>query len=59
VLIRTFSSERVSTLQPSGLGDLLLMSWCRLPQDTFRGLLESMPQWVRAVLEAYGGLTAF
>lgn len=30
----------------------LLTSWCEIPQHTFRGLLESMLQQVRAVLVA-------
>ncbi|KAK3511397.1 hypothetical protein QTP70_007233 [Hemibagrus guttatus] len=33
--------------------DLLLTSWCQIPQHTFRDLVESMP-WVRAVLAAKG-----
>lgn len=33
---------------------LLLASWCQIPHDTFRGLVESMTQWVRAVLETRG-----
>ncbi|MCJ8743381.1 hypothetical protein PDJAM_G00093370 [Pangasius djambal] len=27
------------------LKDLLLTSWCQIPQHTFRGLVESMPRW--------------
>ncbi|XP_066556920.1 uncharacterized protein sergef isoform X2 [Amia ocellicauda] len=34
------------------LKDLLLMSCCQIPQHTFRGLVESMPRRVRAVLGA-------
>ncbi|MCI4386854.1 hypothetical protein PGIGA_G00067410 [Pangasianodon gigas] len=34
------------------LKDLLLTSWCQIPQHTFRSLVESMPRWVRAVLVA-------
>lgn len=36
------------------LRDLLLTCWCQIPQETFRGLVESMPLRVRAVLEAQG-----
>ena len=36
------------------LKDLLLTSWCQTPQHTFRGLVESMPRRVRAVLTAKG-----
>ena len=36
------------------LKDLLLTSWCQIPQRTFRGLVESMPRWVRVVLAAKG-----
>lgn len=39
------------------LKDLLLTSWCQIPEDTFRGLVESMPQRVRAVLAAEEGHT--
>ena len=35
------------------LAGLLLMSWCQIPQDTSRGLVESMPQCIRAVLAAW------
>ena len=41
------------------LKDLLLMFWCQIPQDTFRGLVESMPWRVGAVLAANGGPTAY
>ncbi|XP_051541380.1 voltage-gated hydrogen channel 1-like isoform X1 [Myxocyprinus asiaticus] len=41
------------------LKDLLLMSWCQIPQDTFRGLVESMPRRVGTVLAAHGGPIAY
>ena len=41
------------------LKDLLLTSWCQRPQDTFRGLVESTPRRVRAVLAARGGRTQY
>ena len=41
------------------LKDLLLTAWCQIPQQTFRGLGESMPPRVRAVLAAKGGPTEF
>ncbi len=41
------------------LKDLLLTSWYQTPQHTFRGLVESMPRWVRAVLAAKGGPTQY
>ena len=41
------------------LKDLLLTSWCQIPQHTFRGLVESMPRRVRAVLAAKGGPTQY
>ncbi|KAK3559853.1 hypothetical protein QTP86_021422 [Hemibagrus guttatus] len=34
------------------LKDLLLTSWCQIPQQTFRDLVESRPRRVRAVLAA-------
>ncbi|KAK3515696.1 hypothetical protein QTP70_028535 [Hemibagrus guttatus] len=37
------------------LKDLLLKSWCQIPQHTFRDLVESMPRRVRAVLAAKVG----
>ena len=39
--------------------DLLLTSWCQIPQHTFRGLVESMPHQVWAVLAAKGVLTQY
>ena len=41
------------------LKDLLLTSWCQIPQHTFRDLVESMPRQVRAVLSAKRGPTAY
>ncbi|KAK3532871.1 hypothetical protein QTP70_001156 [Hemibagrus guttatus] len=41
------------------LKDLLLTSWCQIPQHTFRDLVESMPRWVRTVLAAKGGPTQY
>uniref|UniRef100_A0A8P4K6M0 Transposable element Tc1 transposase n=1 Tax=Dicentrarchus labrax TaxID=13489 RepID=A0A8P4K6M0_DICLA len=41
------------------LKDLLLTSWCQIPQHTFRGLVESMPQRVTAVLAANGEPTQY
>ena len=34
------------------LKDLLLTSWCQIPQHNFKAVEESMPRWVRAVLAA-------
>ncbi|KAK3554948.1 hypothetical protein QTP86_001871 [Hemibagrus guttatus] len=39
--------------------DLLLTSWCQIPQHTFRDLVESMPRWISAVLTAKGGPTQY
>lgn len=36
---------------------LLLTSWYKIPQDTFRDQVEAMSQWFRAVLIAKGGPT--
>ncbi len=36
------------------LKDLLLIYWCQIPQDTFRGLVESMPQQISAVWQHEG-----
>lgn len=36
------------------LKNMLLKSWCQMPEDTFRGLVESMPRWVRTALGAGG-----
>nr|XP_020464514.1 copine-3-like isoform X3 [Monopterus albus] len=41
------------------LKDLLLTSWCQIPEDTFRGPVESVPQQIRAVLAAKGGPTQY
>jgi len=41
------------------LKDLLLTSWCQIPQHIFRGLVESMPRRVRAVLAAKGRPTQY
>ena len=41
------------------LNDLLWTSWCQIPEQTLRGLVESMPPQVRAVLAAKGGPTQY
>ncbi|KAJ8254683.1 hypothetical protein GJAV_G00196010 [Gymnothorax javanicus] len=41
------------------LKELLLASWDQIPQDTFRGLIESLALRVKAVLAAQGGPTAY
>lgn len=37
----------------------LLTSWCQILQGTFRGLVKSIPRWVRALLAACKGPTAY
>ena len=39
--------------------DVLLTPWCQIPPHTFRGLAESMPQRVRAMLAAKGEPTQY
>ncbi|KAK3523569.1 hypothetical protein QTP70_002478 [Hemibagrus guttatus] len=51
--------KQVRSLEPpfhnlQDLKDLLLTSWCQIPQHTYRNLVESMLRWVRAVLAAKG-----
>ena len=55
VLDKQVRSTEVSPRNLQDLRDLLLTSWYQIPQHKFRGLVESMPQWVRAVLAAKGG----
>ncbi len=37
----------------------LLMFWCQISQDTFRGLVESISWWGGAILAAHRGPTAY
>lgn len=37
----------------------MLTSCCEIPQHTFTGLMESMPQWLRVVLVAQQGATQY
>ena len=55
VLDKQIQSMEAPPCNIQDLKDLLLTSWCQIPQHTFRGLVESMPQRVRAVLAAKGG----
>lgn len=32
------------------------MSWCQIPEDTFRALVEYLPHWIKAALVAQGDL---
>uniref|UniRef100_A0AAY5L9N5 Tc1-like transposase DDE domain-containing protein n=1 Tax=Esox lucius TaxID=8010 RepID=A0AAY5L9N5_ESOLU len=41
------------------LKDLLLTSWCQIPQHTFRGLVEPMPRQVKGVFAVKGGPTQY
>ncbi|KAK3526254.1 hypothetical protein QTP70_020404, partial [Hemibagrus guttatus] len=43
VLDKQVKSMEVSSYSLLDLKDLLLKSWCQIPQHTFRGLVESMP----------------
>lgn len=55
ILDREIQSMRTSPHSLEELKELLLTSWCHIPQDIFRGLVESMPFRVKAVLETQGG----
>ncbi|KAJ7320342.1 hypothetical protein JRQ81_019853 [Phrynocephalus forsythii] len=50
VLEHHIQSRDCPTLQLAEIKDLLLMSCCQIAQDTFRGLVESMALFIRAVL---------
>ncbi|CAN9501504.1 unnamed protein product [Ophioblennius macclurei] len=39
--------------------DLLLTFWCQIPQETFRSVVQSMPERVSAVFASQGGLTQY
>lgn len=57
VLETQVQSMEASPCNINDLKDMLLTSWCQIPEVTFRGLVESMPQRVRAVLAVEEGLT--
>ena len=59
VLDKQVQSMEAPSRNLQDLKDLLRTSWCQIPQHTFRALVESMPQWVRAVLAAKGGPTQY
>ncbi|KAK3557200.1 hypothetical protein QTP70_026141, partial [Hemibagrus guttatus] len=59
VLDKQVQSMEASPRNLQDLKDLLLTSWCQIPQHTFRDLVESMPQGVRAVSAAKGGPTQY
>ncbi|KAK3557036.1 hypothetical protein QTP70_024249 [Hemibagrus guttatus] len=59
VLNKQVRSMEASPHNLQDLKDLLLTFWCQIPHHTFRDLVESMPQRVRAVLAAKGGLTQY
>ncbi len=59
VLEKQVRSMQAPPCNLQDLKDLLLMSWCQIAHDTFRGLVESMPRRVRAVLAAQGGPTQY
>ncbi|KAK3573262.1 hypothetical protein QTP86_019240, partial [Hemibagrus guttatus] len=54
VLDKQVQSMEAPPLNLKDLQDLLLTSWCQIPQHTFRDLVESMLRWVRAVLQQKG-----
>ncbi|CAL1599941.1 unnamed protein product [Knipowitschia caucasica] len=51
--IRSMHASPLTSLEE--LKNLLQASWTQIPQDTFRGLVESMPHRVKAVLQSRGG----
>ncbi|KAK3560207.1 hypothetical protein QTP86_000776, partial [Hemibagrus guttatus] len=55
VLDKQVRSMQAPPYNLQDLKDLLLSSWCQIPQHTFRGLVESIPQRVRAVSAAKMG----
>ncbi|KAJ8417445.1 hypothetical protein AAFF_G00286720 [Aldrovandia affinis] len=59
VLDKQVQSMEASPHNLQDLKDLMLTSWCQIPQDTFRGLVEYMPRRVRDVLVARGGPTQY
>uniref|UniRef100_A0A3Q3JTD4 Transposase Tc1-like domain-containing protein n=1 Tax=Monopterus albus TaxID=43700 RepID=A0A3Q3JTD4_MONAL len=59
VLEKQIQDMEASPHSLQDLKDLLMTSWCQIPEDTFRGLVESMPQRVRAVLAEQGGPTQY
>ncbi|KAK3562823.1 hypothetical protein QTP86_010397 [Hemibagrus guttatus] len=59
VLDKQVRSMKAAPRNLQDFKDLLLTSWCQIPQHTFRDLVESMPQQVRAVSAAKGGPTQY
>ena len=59
MLEKQVQSEEAPPGNLQDLKDMLLTSWCQIPEDTSRGLVESTPRWVRAVLVAQGGHTQY
>ena len=54
-----FRSMEAPPRNSQDLMDLLLTSWCQIPQHTLRGLVEWMPWWDSSVLAAKGGPTLY
>lgn len=59
VLDKQVSSMETASHSLQDLNDLLLKSWCQIPQHTLRGLEESMPRQVRVGLAGAGGATQY
>lgn len=59
VLDKQVSSMESASHSLQDLNDLLLKSWCQIPQHTLRGLEESMPRQVRVGLAGAGGATQY
>ena len=57
VLDKQVRSMEASPRNFQDLKDLLLTSWCQIPQSTFKGLEDSMPRRVGAVFATKGGPT--
>ncbi|KAK7919271.1 hypothetical protein WMY93_010555 [Mugilogobius chulae] len=51
--IKSMNASPLTSLEE--LKNLLQASWSQIPQDSFRGLVESMPHRVKAVLQSRGG----
>ena len=59
LLEKQIQSMETTPHNSQALKDLLLMSWCQIPEYTFRGLLESVHREIKAIVVAWGGPTQY
>ena len=59
LMSRSIHQRHVAPQTVQGLADALVQVWEKIPQETIRHLIRSMPRFCREVIQARGGHTHY